>query len=352
MTMLKIKDISLKLGQFELNRVNFEVPRGGYFVLLGVSGSGKSVLLRIIAGLITGASGQVFLGGKDISREKVQRRKVGLVFQDAALFPHMNVFKNIAYPLRSAQLKNGEIEKRVNELAGVTGVSHLLKRSTANLSGGEAQRVALARALALSPQCLLLDEPLSSLDAQLRGELRSLLRELNRRGQTIVHVTHDYEEAVLLAGRIGVIEHGTVVQQGSPTEVFLHPRSEFMARFVGIRNFFSGTLSGEPGSSRNFHTGGITFTLLSDEPPGQGCIAIRGEDVTISKNMTTTSAVNNFRGAVTSLGPARMGTEVMIDIGIPLGVLISDESAASLELSEGKTVWVSCKASALKFIGK
>jgi molybdate/tungstate transport system ATP-binding protein len=352
MVMLKIKDISVRLGQFELKSVNFEVSKGEYFVLLGMSGSGKSVLLQIISGLVRAGSGRILLNDRDISNEKIQRRRVGLVFQDAALFPHFNVFRNIAYPLRSGNHKTREIESRVKELAGLTGVAHLLHRRTANLSGGEAQRVALARALALGPECLLLDEPLSSLDVQLRGELRSLLRKLNKTGQTIIHVTHDYEEAILLAGRIGVIEQGTVVQQGSPEEVFQHPRSEFVARFVGIRNFFSGSLTEDSGTLRKFRTGGTVFTLLSEEPAGEGFIIVRAEDIILSRDMTSSSAINNFKGVVRGIGPARLGTEVMVDIGVSLGVLISDESVSSLELSEGKSIWVSCKASALKYIRK
>ena len=360
MTMLKIKDISVRLGQFELAGVNFEVARGEYFVLLGMSGAGKSVLLQVIGGLIPASGGQIFLDGKDISGEKIQRRRVGIVFQDSALFPHMNVYGNIAYPLKSLKHRAGETDRKVRELAGLTGVDHLLKRAVANLSGGEAQRVALARALALDPSCLLLDEPLSALDVQLRGELRSLLREINRRGQTIVHVTHDYEEAAVLAGRIGVIEGGTVVQEGTTAQVFQHPKSEFVARFVGIRNFFRGMLDKEKGreegrgkgSLRRFTTGGIGFTLLSDEPPGEGYVVIRAEDVIISNDLASSSAVNNFSGVITGLEPARMGTEVMVDIGISLVVLVSDNSAASLELAGGKNVWVSFKASAIKFIRK
>lgn len=352
MTKLKVRDVSVRLGRFGLNRVNFTAAGGEYFVLLGMSGAGKSVILQIIAGIIPASGGQIFLGGKDISAEKVQNRKVGMVFQDSALFPHMNVFSNIAYPLRSMRPGARGTDSRVRELAQMTGVSHLLDRATSNLSGGEAQRVALARALALEPECLLLDEPLSALDVQTRSEFRRLLRELNRQGQTIVHVTHDYEEAALLAGRIGVMENGTVVQEGSPAEVFQQPGSEFVARFVGIRNFFSGTLTRERGPMCRFRTAGIDIALLSDEPPGEGFVVIRAEDVTIMRNSMPSSAINNFRGAVTGSGPARMGTEIMVDIGVPLAVLVSDDSAGSLGLAEGTTVWVSFKASAIKFIRK
>ncbi len=348
--MLKVENISVRLGKFELRDVIFTADPGGYFVLLGMSGAGKSVLLQVVGGLIRPDRGRVILNGRDITSEKIQKRGVGLVFQDSALFPHMSVYRNIAYPLLSGRMGRSQVRRRVGELADITRVAHLLKRTPLNLSGGEQQRVALARALAPEPELLLLDEPLSSLDVRLRSDLRALLRDINGRGQTMVHVTHDYEEAAMLAGRIGVIENGTVVQTGTPGEVFLNPRSEFVARFVGIRNIFGGTLGGNKGTLRNFISGGIKFTLLSDEPPGEGFVVVRAEDIVISASRPSSSAVNNFPGTVRSVQPARIGAEMMVDIGIELGALVSEESVASLGLKPGKKVWVSLKATAIKYI--
>ncbi len=348
--MLKVENISVRLGSFGLRDVSFTAEQDGYLVLLGMSGAGKSVLLQVVGGLIRPDGGRVILGGKDITQEKIQKRGVGLVFQDSALFPHMSVYANIAYPLLSGRMGRSKLRRRVLQLAEITRVGHLLKRSPRNLSGGEQQRVALARALAPGPEVLLLDEPLSSLDVQLRSDLRMLLREINGRGQTIVHVTHDYEEAAMLAGQIGVIENGTVVQTGTAAEVFRDPRSEFVARFVGIRNFIDGTLGPGTGTLRNFMAGGISFTLLSDEPPGEGFVVVRAEDIVISASKPSSSAVNNFPATVESVRPARIGTEVIVDIGRELGALVSEESVASLGLVPGKQVWVSFKASAIKYI--
>ncbi len=352
MMMLKINDLSVKLGMFELCNMNFSVADGEYFVLLGRSGAGKSVLLQLISGMVRADKGEIWLNGREISREKIQRRNVGMVFQDAALFPHMSVFNNIAYPLRSVKSNQAELERRIDELAGITSVSHLLRRFPGNLSGGEKQRVALARALALKPDCLLLDEPLSSMDIQLRSELRSILRQINGTGQTIVHVTHDYEEAALLAHRIGVIENGSVVQTGRAEEVFQKPRTEFVARFTGIRNFFSGVLTESRSSLKKFRTGGMELTLLSDEPHGSGFVIIRAEDIIVSSEEPESSAANNFRGKISDMAPARMGTELMVDFGIRAAVLVTDESITALGLRPGKEIWVSFKASALKFIMK
>jgi molybdate/tungstate transport system ATP-binding protein len=352
MTMLKINNLSIRLGKFELRDINLQVARGEYFVLLGMSGSGKSVLLQVVGGLLRAAGGEIFLNGKEITRESIQRRNVGMVFQDSVLFPHMSVSGNIAYPLKTRRKSAKEIRMKVAELADITSVTHLLNRGTRNLSGGESQRVALARALATEPDCLLLDEPLSSLDVHLRGEIRALLRKINALGQTVVHVTHDYEEAAMLAKRIGVIEQGTIVQAGDITDVFTHPRTEFVARFTGIKNFFSGTLKAGPSTLKIFETAGFALTVLSDDPPGEGFVIIRAEDITVSENMPGSSAVNNFMGRVVGIDPARVGTEIVADIGITLAVLLSDESVAALRLHPGKTAWFSIKASAIKYIRK
>lgn len=348
--MLKIKDLSLKLGNFSMHGVNFSVNQGEYFVLLGMSGAGKSVLLQVISGLIQPGSGSISLNGRDITREKVQKRGVGLVFQDAALFPHMSVFANIAYPLRSKGFDRNTITRRVESLAHVANVSHLLERYPKNLSGGELQRVALARAMALEPRCLLLDEPLSSLDVTLRRELRQLLREINRKGQTVIHVTHDYEEAAMLADRIGVVENGTVVQTGTPEEVFMHPGSEFVANFAGIRNFFEGELIAGDSFLRKFRMPGKEIYILTGEPTGKGFVTLRGEDITLSRSPSDSSAANSFKGIVTSVDPFGPAVEVTVDAGIRLCALVSRESAEGMELSPGSGVWVSFKASAVKFI--
>jgi ABC-type Fe3+/spermidine/putrescine transport system ATPase subunit len=211
------------------------------------------------------------------------------------------------------------------------------------LSGGEQQRVALARALALKPDCLLLDEPISSLDVQLRGEMRSLLRKINQTGQTIVHVTHDYEEAALLAHKIGVIENGRVVQTGTADDVFHHPKSEFVANFVGIRNFFEGELKGNGDSLKRFSTAGQELLLLSDNPDGPGHVIIRGEDIILSEVEPDSTAVNKMPGTITNIEPARAGVEVFIESGIVFSALVSKESTEKFSLKPGKKVWMSFK---------
>jgi len=350
--MLELNNINKTLKDFQLNNINFKVEREDYFVLLGVSGSGKSVLLEIIAGLISPDYGSLILDGEEITRLKLQKRKVGLVFQDFAVFPHMTVKENIAYPLRSLKKERIEIENEVKRLAMEVGISHLIERKPGSLSGGERQRVALARILALNPKILLLDEPLASLDIQLRHGLRGLLRQLNRNGQTIIHVTHDYEEAVALANRVAVIDKGSIIQSGLSTEVFRNPCCTFIANFIGIKNFFTAFLEkdnylGVRKARINDH---ITINILSDAEAGKGSIMIRSEDILISHKEPEMTVSNSFNGYIVDILPSRLGFEVIVDIGFKITVLVSALTFNNLKLTEGKKVWISFMASAVKFI--
>ncbi|MCD6380577.1 ABC transporter ATP-binding protein [bacterium] len=354
--MLRVEGLSKNLGEFDLSDVSFEAREGEYLVLLGASGVGKSVLLETIAGICMPDTGRVLLGGIDITFEKIQKRDIGIVFQNGALFPHLTVEENVSYGLRCRGEKGKGIRKKVDELAEQFGFSSIMGRNIATLSGGETQRVALARALAIRPRCLLLDEPLSSLDRGARSEIRSLLRRLKRRGIIIIHVTHDYEEALSLADRVGVMEEGTVVQIDNPEKIFTRPISGFVADFVGIRNFFHGRLVAEPadkgGVSEFISNGnGIRFSVLTDKKDGEGNIIIRSEDITLSTKPVSSSARNTFKGKVVDIFPARIGMEVIVDVGDELAALVTRGSVERLGLEQGKDIFVSVKASAVRFIG-
>jgi molybdopterin-binding protein len=345
--MLLVDNISLKAGDFELKNINFKVDKGDYFVILGISGVGKSLLLESIAGLTKINSGEIYLRGKKISDEKIQKRNISIVYQNADLFPHLNVFKNIAYPLYSRKEKF--IKEKVLNAAEQTGIADKLERTPDTLSGGEYQRVALARSLAAGNDLFLLDEPLSSLDSKSKSELRSLLRSLNRSGITIIHVTHDYEEAVSLASKIGIMENGQMVHVASPEDVFKHPKSEFVARFVGIKNFLRGELKSIPKSDlKEFSSNGIKIFCLSDAGDGESFLLIEPEEISISNNLDSGSARNHFKCRITDIAPAKIGIEVTVDIGCELISLISSEALNSLELKIGKEVWISFKASSCK----
>lgn len=348
--MLRVEGLTAHLGGFSLRDVTFTVGAGEYFVLLGASGTGKTVLIETLTGIIRPDTGTVALRGRDITNERIRRRSIGVVFQDQALFPHLSVRGNVAYGPRSRRAGRSLTAATVDRLARETGIEGLLDRRPATLSGGEAQRVALARALAAGPDCLLLDEPLSSLDTGARAGLRELLRRLHRGGATIVHVTHDYEEAVSLATRIGVMEGGTIVQTDTPERILQHPRSEFVASFVGIRNMYRGRLERGAGDTARFVGRGIALDVLTDAAPGPCVALVRSEDVTIELGREETSARNVIPGTIREIVPARLGFEVTVDAQVEIAAHVTGESVFGMGLRRGTAVYAAIKASAVRVI--
>lgn len=217
-----------------LRAMNLHIPAGSFCVLLGPSGCGKSTTLRIIAGLETATSGQVRIGGKDVTQLPPAERGIAMVFQNYALFPHLSVRENIGFGLSVRKVPKAEAEKRLSEAAELLGLSHLLDRKPGQLSGGQQQRVALGRALVAQAHVCLMDEPLSNLDAQLRQEMRAELRELQQRlGLTVVYVTHDQAEAMSMADQVVLLHQGKVEQCAAPREMYARPATTFAARFIG-----------------------------------------------------------------------------------------------------------------------
>ncbi len=351
--MLLIDNISVRFDTFALEDISLKVEQEDYLALLGVSGAGKTVLLEVLAGLVRPAKGRVLFHGKDITREKIQKRRIGLVYQDISLFPHLNVFKNIAYPLRNQGLSPEQIRERVNSLAVRTGAGHLLDRYPGTLSGGEAQRVALARTLAADPDILLLDEPLSNLDVQLKSGLRSVLRNIHQSGKAVIHVTHDFMEAATLASKVAIIENGRLIQYGTPEEVFRHPRTEFVARFSGIKNLFPCKVKPVP-DSPGLYSGRVHDHLeilyLGKDGDTTGYLMIPQEDILISEEPIESSAVNRLRGMISEIYLSGYGMELVVDAGATFVVSVSRRSYENMQLKPGKKMWLTFKASAVRFI--
>ena len=234
-----------RYGDFQaVNGISLTIKPGEFFTLLGPSGCGKTTLLRMIAGFNTVDGGEIRFDDSVINNVPAHKRDIGMVFQNYAIFPHLNVTDNVAYGLKARKVPNAEIGPRVMEALKMVQIDHLATRKPNELSGGQQQRVALARAFVIEPSVLLMDEPLSNLDAKLRVQMRTTIKKLQRRlGITTVYVTHDQEEALAISDRIAVMKDGVIMQIGTPTEIYAKPQNPFVAGFIGVSNFLDCTVA-------------------------------------------------------------------------------------------------------------
>ena len=308
-----------------LNQINLEINPGEFVCLLGPSGCGKSTLLRIMAGLDTPTSGKVFINDRDVTKLPPSRRNFGIMFQSYALFPNLTAFENVAYGLRNKKIRNRDITERVDRLFDMIKLSNAKNRLPAQLSGGEQQRIALARALATDPDFLLLDEPLSALDAKVRIDLRKQICAIQKQmGLTTIMVTHDQDEALTMADRIIVMNKAVIMQGGTPEEIYQHPENPFVADFIGSINFID--------KKKNKMTG------VSDSD----LYAIRPEKIHLSRE-NTASGINaiieeiEFRGSfyrVTAKIERFHGETLHLNIDLPFN------QAKSMKLKHGETVYL------------
>ena len=246
-----IKNAVKRYGDFTaLHEVSLHIKEGEFFTLLGPSGCGKTTLLRMIAGFNSIEGGEFYFGDSLINDVPAHKRDIGMVFQNYAIFPHLTVEENVAYGLKARKTPKNEIDKRVKEALELVQIAPLAKRKPSELSGGQQQRVALARAFVIEPSVLLMDEPLSNLDAKLRVQMRSIIKKLQRRlGITTIYVTHDQEEALAISDRIAVMNLGKVMQIGTPTDIYAKPENPFVAGFIGVSNFLNCDVTANDGKA-------------------------------------------------------------------------------------------------------
>ena len=291
---LELKNIkkSFQEGEDVLESICLTAKKGEFVTLLGSSGCGKTTTLRIIAGLEQPDSGQVFLNGKDVTSLEPNQRNVNTVFQNYALFPHMNVADNIGYGLKLKKTPKAEISRRVKEMLGLVQLSGFEKRKPSELSGGQRQRVAIARALVNNPEVLLLDEPLGALDLQLRRAMQHELKRLQKKlGITFIYITHDQEEAINMSDTIAVMNHGRFEQIGTPDEIYNHPKTSYVATFVGNANILTGVVENigteETGDISKLITvrtdaGKVKVSMNTTATSDKGYLPQKGEKVTIA----------------------------------------------------------------------
>ena len=354
--MIEVENLEARAGMFRLSDVTFTVPTGGYGVVIGPAGSGKTTLLETIAGVLPQRGGTLRLDGRDARGEPPERRRVGFVYQQSYLFPHLSVERNVTYGAADAGL--------ARDIAHRLGADALYDRPVRALSGGERQLVALARAVAMRPSVLLLDEPFSALDPRRRMTVRRAVRAIHRElGLTALQVTHDFTEAGLLGDVAVLLDAGRVLQSGPPEDVFRRPASPYVAEFLGAENVLAGTVhvlgdaapdwadGAEAAAGHHaieFRAGPLTLYTVGDAAPGPGYAVLRAEEVVLSREAHSSSARNQFVGTISELATLGALTRVTVDVqGTPLVAALTTRSARELALAPGTSVVASFKAMAV-----
>jgi len=342
--MLELRSVSVRLGDFALSDVELALGAEEYFVILGPSGAGKTVLVEMIAGLVRPDSGAILWQGRDITAVPPERRGFAIVYQDYMLFPHLDVAGNIAYGLKAVGVDRAESGKRVRAMAETLGVVPLLGRDSETLSGGEKQKVALARALVTDPAMLLLDEPLAALDGVTRLRLRKELKRIHRRtGTPFLHVTHDAEEAMSLGDRIGVMLGNRIHQVATPEKLFRTPSDREVADFLGMRN----VLEAVPRAGGVCETRGVRVHAASADD-STSHVWIKPEEIILSAQPFNSSARNQFKCVVVDWEHSNALIAVRVATGeLALWALVTHASFGELEIQPGVELYATFKSSAV-----
>lgn len=346
---LKVRGVSKRFDDFvALRDIDLDVHQGEFVSFLGPSGCGKTTLLRAISGLDVQTTGTIIQAGRDISNLPVSQRDFGIVFQSYALFPNLKIKDNVGYGLVSAGKSREETNARTTELLTMVGLSDQAEKYPAQLSGGQQQRVSLARALALSPGLLLLDEPLSALDARVRARLRGEIRELQQRlGITTIMVTHDQEEALTMSDRIVVMSKGRIEQVGTPDEVYRKPASPFVADFVGRMNFIQGKLVS--GSSADCRGALLSFTSDLTYAPGTDVtICLRPEDIVVRESTALSNSVDVDIGVMEFMGNHFSTTLHLVGTNLSVSADLSMNDVRDLSIKPGARVRAALPADRLR----
>ncbi len=353
--MVELRNVSKLFGNFvALQEVNFEIKEGEFMTFLGPSGCGKTTCLRLISGFDFPSTGQVIIAGEDVTFTPPYKRDVNQVFQSYALFPHLTIYENIAFGLKMKGVASADVKRRVDRVVEMTALEQFVQRRPAQMSGGQRQRVALARAIVCEPKVLLLDEPLSALDAKLRTQMRVELKQLQKRlGITFIFVTHDQEEALTMSDRIAVMNKGQVEQIGDVSEIYYEPATRFVASFIGETNIYSAQVKSRADGFAICEIEGGLVVKARDNPrvtDAEVLLSLRPEKIRLAR--TRPAGINVFEGKI-SLEIFKGAVDeltVVTDNGVEIGAVLANDGVEEFDFHEGERIFFSIQPADINVI--
>ncbi len=347
---LKLENITKTWRGFKLQNINLTVEKGEYCIILGPTGSGKTLLLETIMGFQKPDTGKVHLNGADITGQLPENRGLGYVSQNCTLFPHLNVQQNVEFGLKMQGTPQAQRSKIAQDTLKSLGIAALANRSPATLSGGEKQKTVIARVLAVKPTTILLDEPLTGLDPESSRELKAILKQIHKDGKTILHVTHNQVEGFSLGERMAIIKAGQIEQIGKTRDVFAQPKNRFVAGFLGYENIFPAQRAEQQNGVQLVHVGNMVLRSLTKPSTDRFSIAIRPEDINVNLTEVEKAAWNILEGTVVDFTDQGSHVAVTFEAGLPLMAVMTKSGFVEANLEVGQKVWLSFKPQAVRVI--
>jgi ABC-type Fe3+/spermidine/putrescine transport system ATPase subunit len=347
---LKIENISKSWSDFKLRNVNLAIEDGDYFILLGPTGAGKTLLLETIMGFHKPDEGRIVLNGQDVTGVPPEKRGVGYVSQNCVLFPHMDVRENVEFSLKMKGTPKAERNHKVNELLEFAGLKAMANRRPATLSGGKKQKVALMRAWAAEPQMIILDEPLTAIDLESAREIKNALKQVRMSGKTVIHVTHNQVEGFSLGSKMAIMNSGEIVQTGKPKEIFAKPRSTFVARFLGYENIFTAKLVEKQGSVSVVNVEGVKINVSGKVDAADCTVAVRPEDIAVDSAPTKNATMNVLKGTITEFVDQGPTVSITVEAALKLKVTMIKSFFIEKNLETGQEIWLAFRSEAAKIL--
>jgi ABC-type Fe3+/spermidine/putrescine transport system ATPase subunit len=347
---LKLENLSKRWRDFKLKNIDLTIKDGTYFVILGPTGAGKTLLLETIMGFHEPDQGRILLNGVDVTNEPPEKRQIGYVSQNCVLFPHMTVRQNVEFGLKMKGMVKTERDRKVDQLLEFAGLNAMAHRRPATLSGGEKQKVALMRALAAEPQLIVLDEPLTAIDLETAREIKNELKRVHMSGKTVIHVTHNQVEGFSLGSKMAIINSGEIVQTGKPKEIFAKPRSKFVARFLGYENIFKAKLIEQQASLSLVEARGIPLKISEKVDAPECTIAARPEDIIEDVAPISSEAMNVLKGTIIEFADQGPTVSITVDAVLPFKVIMTKSLFIERNLETGQATWLAFKSDSIKIL--